>query len=251
MEKTNAHFNMNDPHVVSVIYHVDHDSSVDYMSASPLCHETEQFRICIEDGTARFELKEHFATAEAACEVVEPYIEKWEFEAGLRTRPDQFKLHFGHAEIIDRNPPPPTPGTISISATFSSPPVSMSVAVTKVATNYPAPPSECASDPNNPDVITMYHRYELYRLGREPLVSMAYFCLTVLEEGFQNNRRGKAAQKYCIDKSILDKIGELTGKKGGLDARKAIGTKTELTTQEQQFLKKSLAKIIFCQFFLL
>ena len=166
---------MNGPHVVALIYHVVHDNSVSYESAPSLCHETEQFRIRVANGTARFELKEHFSTEEAARELVNPYIRKWEFEAGLRTRPNRFRLHFGPAKIIDRNPLPPEPGTISISAIVSLPSVTVSAALTHGLPNYPAPPSECVTDPDDSDVATMYHRYENYLMGREKLRGMAYF----------------------------------------------------------------------------
>ena len=236
---------MNDPHVVALIYHVVHDQSVDYKSASCLCYSTEQFRICVADGTARFELKEHFATKVAAREVVDPYIRKWEFETGLRKRPDQFRLHFGHAEIIDLNPPPPPPGTIPVSATFSSPPGTMSVALATVVSNYPAPPSECAIDPDDPDVATMYHRYERYRLRRELLPSMAFFCLTMFESRYQGRRN--AAKTCRVDVAILHTIGKLTEEKGGTEARKAKGAERDLdlTRQEKQFLEQAIEKIIF------
>ena len=214
---------MNGPHVDALIYQVDHEKSVDYTSASPLCHETERFRIRFEDVTARFEPNGHFATEEAAREIADPYILKWEFEAGLRTRPDQFRLHFAHAEIVDRNPSPHTPGGKTIFATAS---ISVSLTVraeaTLVVPKCPPPPSECAVNPDDPNVVTMYHRYEGYCLRREPLPSMAYFCLTMLTAMLCNGSK-EASQKFSISRNVLEEVAKLSSYKGGFEARKAGG----------------------------
>ena len=55
---------MNDPHVLTLHYRVEHRESVSYEKAAPLDHDSEQYRVQIEDRRARFELKEHYATAE-------------------------------------------------------------------------------------------------------------------------------------------------------------------------------------------
>ena len=238
---------MNDPHVDALIYQVDHEKSVDYTSASPLCHKTELFRISLADGTARFELNEHFATEEAAREVVDPYIRKWEFEAGICTRPDQFRLHFAHAEIVDRDPSPPTPGGKTISATATanfSVSLTVRAEATLVVLKYPPPPSECAVNPDDPNVVTMYHRYEGYRLRREPLPSMAYFCLTMLTAMLCNSPKD-ASQKFCIRRNVLEEVAKLSSYKGGLEARKADAVDNELTKDERRFLEEAVRKFIF------
>ncbi len=101
---------MNDPHVVALNYSIKHDSSVDYSEALPLDHEEEAFRIRIEDKLVRLELKEHYPTEEAARQAVDCYIRSWELNTALSGQPGQFELTFQGADIVDRNPPPPTPG---------------------------------------------------------------------------------------------------------------------------------------------
>ena len=231
---------MNDPHVVALVYRIENDPSVDYSKAPPLDHEEEQFRLHIEDQEVRFELKVHCATSEAARTIVEPYIRSWELDAGLRTH--RFKLRFEKPEIVDRNP---TPGTATPApAYFNITIPTAQVTVTAVVPSYPQPPSGLTLDPNNPDVTTMYDRYTSYRENREPLTSMAYFCLTMLTKHLNRGRK-KAATKYRIHDSILKDIERLSSIKGGpTGARKAEGVSQDLTAAESRFLREAVEVMI-------
>ena len=231
---------MNDPHVVALTYSIEHGSSVDYSNASPIGHEEEGFKIRVEDKQVRFELKEHYATVKAAREAVEPYIRSWELDASLGRQPGNFKLTFDRPEIIDRNP---TPGIVSIGfyARAGTPSVSMSATVTR---SYPQPPTGITLESEDPDVQTMYARYEGYCQRRELLASMAYFCLTMLETRLCRGRQS-AANKYEIDKNVLNRVGDLTANKGGkMAARKAAGVTDDLTSQESRFLEEAVKSII-------
>ena len=120
----------------------------------------------------------------------------------------------------------------------------MSVALTRCALNYPTPPSGVNS--RDPNVQTMHQRFMGYRQGNEPLASMAYFCLTVLEyaTGQKRNRRKAAVQKYKIDLSVLNKIAELSSERGGSGARKADGVDKDFTNKERAFLKQAIKEMI-------
>lgn len=235
---------MNDPHVVALIYRVEHGNSVNYGEAQPLIREEPAFRVEVKDNQARFELKDHYTTEEDARNAIKDYIDDWGFDACLEYSPDYFRLEFDSAEIVDRNPPPPTPGMKDIAVTFRGAPGTWSVALTKLAHSYPAPPS--GVNFRDPNVQTMHQRYMGYRQGNEPLASMAYFCLTVLEHstGQKKNRRRAAAKKYQIDLSVLNKIGWLADGKGGPSARKAKGVAKNFTSQERTFLKQAIQRII-------
>ena len=106
---------VNDPHVVALLYRVDHGKSVSYQDAEPLLLDEPAFRLEVKDGQARFELKEHYATQEDALKSVEDYIQNWEFDASLESGPGSFRLKFQKAEIVDRNP---TPDVIDLSYSF-------------------------------------------------------------------------------------------------------------------------------------
>ena len=85
---------MNDPHVVALIYRVEHGDTVAYDEAAPLVREEQAFRLEVEDKRARFVLKDHYATEAEAREVIEEYIHIWEFDACLDRGPDFFRLRF-------------------------------------------------------------------------------------------------------------------------------------------------------------
>ena len=221
---------MNDPHVVALIYNVRHKESVDYGEAKPLAFENDQFLVQAKDGKARFEMKDHCATEQKAREAIEPFIQDWEFDAGLQRDPDCFLQDFEKAEIIDRKP---TAGVTEANAEparwhFST----SSSKVTVSPPTYPSPPT--GIDSNNPDVQTLYLRYKNFRGGGESLPSFAYFCLTVLEHPFtppQKGKRLRAAASYGIDVDVLDRIGELSSTKGGSGARKREGVDAPLTDE--------------------
>ena len=235
---------MNDPHVVALIYRVEHGNSVDYREAKPFIRDEPAFRLEVKDNQARFELKDHYATEEDARHAIKHYIDNWEFDACLEQGPDSFRLQFEEAQIEDRNPPPPKPGVKNIAVTFRGGASTVSIALTKVALNYPAPSS--GVNFRAPNVQRMYERYMDYRRGKEHLASMAYFCLTVLGE-CSKKKKGwleAAAKKYQIDMPALKKISELSSIKGGLGARKADGVDDDFTSQEIAFLRQAIKQMI-------
>jgi len=64
----------------------------------------------------------------------------------------------------------------------------------------------------------MWQRYNGYVHGREPLLTMAYFCLSVLAWSARDwptfskrsHPRRRAAAKYAIELDVLDTLGRLT-----------------------------------------
>jgi hypothetical protein len=76
--------------------------------------------------------------------------------------------------------------------------------------------------------------------GSEPLLSMAYFCLTLLERG---DRRA-AAQQFAIDYEVLKKLGELTSTRGDHHtARKASAPLHPLTADEAHWIEATIKAI--------
>ena len=256
---------MNDPQVVALIYRVEHRNSVSYKDAAPLRYcQSPEFDLTVEDKIARFEFKKFYADEDEARKAIEPFIQQWEFETGIRWGPNNFSLRYKKAEIIDRNPSPPEPGekgfggsavlpvpTASAGVLFVGgsavlPGLTASTGVLFVNPHYPPPPAGGAVNPNDPDVKSMYNRYVTYCSGGEFLPGMAYFCLTVLEYKFKGKNgkkaRDEAAEKYSIHEDVLDKIGHLSAK-GGPTGRK--GGTVSLTEREERWLKESVKKIIY------
>ncbi len=238
---------VNDPHVNALIFTVEHGPSIAYAdSAPPIDHKEPGFRVTLNGGTVRLEFKEHYPTQEEALLRVRPYIQSWELDANLRSRPGDFRLRFERAEIIDRTPPPPlgsrahnvSAGPIQINWTVGR------ATVTLTRPTYPSPPAGVTLKADDPDVETMHHRLSGYYEGREPLGSMASFCLSVLEWKFTRSRRRSAAKAFFIDFAVLSAVGDLTFHKGGQDSRKASGIGSPFSPKEERFLEAAVKQII-------
>ncbi len=228
---------MNNPHVEALIYRVVHSETIEYQGTREI--ERCEFRVEIEDDQASFYMKEHFANVQDARAAIQPFIEQWEFEETLKSGPGTFSLWFDHPKMIDRDP---TPGIISISFHVSSgsPEVRMSVTVCKP---YPQPPSDVPMDIRDPDVQTIFNRFQGYRQGHEPLPSMAYFCCEVFTKRLSNGIKD-AADRHKISRNLIDKVNNLSANKGGDQARHASAIADLLTPCETQFLEKAVVAIV-------
>ena len=221
---------MDDPHVVALNYKVRHGPEFDYSGAKPLSVHTDRFDVQVNDDNVRFLIHAHHATEQEAREAIDDYIRAWELDAALDYGPSAFRLEFDRAEIEDRNPAPGVtfvrPRPLRIGVALGTPRI-----VAKPPT-YPAPPSKGLA--RSPDVESMYLRYAGYCEDREPLSSMAYFCLTVLEAstGQRRGRRKAAATKYCIDEQVLANLGQLCSAKAdpAPGRRKAAATHSRPTS---------------------
>ena len=229
---------MNDPHVVALHYRIRHHGSVDYSGAEKLTRDTPDFVLEIKDQKARFELRQHYATREEARGVVEPFIQDWKFDASLSRDPGCFELEFEEVEIIDRQP---TSGVVYGMAQPAKFKISIPPAKGKAyAREYPPPPS--GIDSSHVDVAVLFHRYERYKAGKEPLASFAYYCCTAIEQ--RGGGQDAAAKRYKVSKKLLRRIRTLSSTKGGTEARKAGGTGSPLTPDERRFLEQAVSRLI-------
>ena len=235
---------MNDPHVVALIYHIEHNKSVSYEDAKSFVCDEPEFRVKIKNKEVCFEFKKHYATESEARKSICEYIRIWELDAGLRHGPDYFKLKFDRSKIEDRNP---TPGEMEVSATITSGNPEWTINIIVAPANYPSPPSGLSIDC---DVRTMYNRYINYRRDRESLVSLANFCLTILEDTAdtridKKTKRQAAAHYYHISQKVLKRLAQLAAEKGDSEARKSKGVGNDLTEQERLFLEEAVKKMIY------
>ena len=237
---------MNDPQVVALIYIVEHGNGVSYENVVPLRHsDSPEFDLTVEDKTARFEFNKHYADKDKAREAIEPFIQQWEFETGIRWGPNSFRLRFKKAEIIDRNPLPPEyrSGPIQVRAeVFMEGELSVNAPIIRGMPHYPPPPAGDSFALDDLDVVKMKRRYDQYLLGRATRLDVAYFCMNVLEKKYGGL---PTAAKTCgISRSVLTEIKKLSSNKGGEDSRKAEGFDVELTSEEKKFLNLAIPNII-------
>ena len=189
---------MNDPHVKALYYKIIFGKNVDYDNSPPLFQNTDEFDFSLDQKSAVFAMKQHYATVKEARSIVEEYLRAWDILIGLEHDPGDIQLKFNHADIIDQAPSMSDKhfknfqGHCSIQ-THVSDTVSLHVSRGK----YPSFPKNFRA---SIDVETMYLRYKSYRQGRETLTSMAYMCLTILETSAGG--RIKAEKQYNIE-SVL------------------------------------------------
>jgi hypothetical protein len=215
---------MRHPHIARLRYRLEPiDDTSEFDNPPAVERQTDAFYMRLDDEIVQFSMREHHETEANARERVEMYLRGWEISAALQYggRPE-FRFVFEDAEILDLDPPPPplapppgTPQTVHLSAAAVA--VGAASATIRVTRrSYPRPPDDFEL---SEDVGVMWSLYDSYRQGHDRLLPMAYTCLSRLE--YAAGGRKQTAQRYRVDKKVLDKLGELTSTLGtGVEARK-------------------------------
>jgi hypothetical protein len=240
---------MNDPHIVSLIYRIEKAQTVDFDKAPPRSIDCGAFRITLDAYKAKVEMFDHFALAEQAREVVDPFLRAWKLSVDLGESGDRFKFVYERPEVIDRNPagkPNFLYGVVKFNV-VEKPVVHVS------RDKWPDPPQELKV---SPDADVLWRRWWRHReQEQEPLLSAAYWALTMLEAAPglaapakprpSSKRRQAASAFFNIDLDVLNMIGKLTSTRGGNDEeRKAEGRATPLSPAERQWLEATFRVLV-------
>lgn len=231
---------MNDPHVVALHYELTFGTDVAYQPPqSPIAYQHPSFDIELDGAHVRFIPKAHFGDKEAARAACDPVVRAWEVLIALEVGSLDSHLRYQKTEIIDRNP---TPGVIELHVESIASATSFGIAtLVRSLNHYPHAP-----DPAfhlSPDAEFLWHRYRMFKQGREPLLSMAYFVLTAVEA--PAGGRKAAATAFNVDENILRKIGELSSTRGDkLSARKHAITVVPLGSDKAAWLQRAVEKLI-------
>jgi hypothetical protein len=234
---------MNDPHVEILVYQLDYASNVSYQNAEPIDVDYGEFAGRLENDQLICDMKLHYPTIENARAAVEGYLHSWEIHVALDFGRGEFQFVYKDAKVIDRNPPAPgedikihVSSAIHVTSSVGSP----TLHVTRG--KYPQPPILFEI---SPDVDTLWKRYEMYLDKKEPLCSMAYFCLTVIQT--KAGSRANAARLFFIDENVLDKLGELTSIRGDLLTARKINpgsTPSPLSDKENKWIEAAIKLLI-------
>ena len=98
-------WNMPDLHVEWLEYELT--SNCEFSDPPPLDWDTPLFAATLDRGILRLNLKDHFATEDAARLVVEPFLKDWEFHIALRFGQRGIGFAFKNSRTVDRDPPQP------------------------------------------------------------------------------------------------------------------------------------------------
>jgi hypothetical protein len=186
-------------------------------------------------------MKQHFASIQDARNAVEPYLRSWEIASGLTIGREELQFKYDSAHVMDRNPPTGNMNSATLNVTLDGVSlVAIGVVHPLKRTNYPNPPTRFQTNPN---VETMWHRYQEYVAGREPLQAMAYFCLTVMEHYAGGGKAGFCS-KYQVDRTVRDTLGDLTSDRGTpTEARKMTGG-APITDKERAWIDAAVKAFI-------
>jgi hypothetical protein len=153
---------------------------------------------------------DHYSSGTEARAVIDPFLRAWELDADLTRNIGSIRFKYLSVHKIDRNPPSPTPGSMSVALETAGLVVTgdaVSLHITQ--STYPSPPTNFRT---TPEVELAYGRWRAFRDGREPLQSMSYAILTLVE--FIGGDRRQAASTFKVNYRVLDTIARLSSTKG-------------------------------------
>lgn len=234
---------MRDPHVEAVYFKVSSGEDISYENPEPLSFPNHLGEFRLADGMLKVVPAEHFGSGQEASQAIEPFLRAWEIEADLKKNLGMIRFTYSHVDLIDRNPPlPGEPQPIQTVGFCSGVAIAENIHIHVALGRYPEPPERFSASEHAQHA---YRRWLRYRSGQEPLQSMAYFILTLLQELAGN--RAKACVQFMIDRAVLDQVGELSSEKGSaLTARKAKSTDfDELSHLDQEWLERAVKRLIF------
>lgn len=240
---------MNDPHVEMLKYDLVVDSeTLELKDPAPISGSEEDFDWTLADGVLKTRMKTHHATISEARQPVDAFLDSYVVYHELHNQ-GGFSFQYRSAKMIDRDPPPVEPGSVRvICATATGSGVSgVSIRATIVRHSYPNPPDNFSIDP---DVRSMWHRYQMYLNGQDQLTNMSHFCLTALQRATgvdgRNPSRKEAEKLYGIDFDVLSTLGDISTDVGtDVTARKATRKHDRPHTPEEwRFMEEVVKEMI-------
>ena len=229
---------MRDPHVTAIRYKVGSVETISYDNPKPMSFSNHLGEFSLSNGTLRITPAEHFADEKETRTAIEPFLRAWEISTDLNSNFGMIRFEFECVELVDRAPRPPG-GSIVVTLEGASMILMGSSAVLRLTCReYPNPPTAFSA---TPEVMHAYRRWLRYREGNEPLQSMTYFVLTLLESAAGG--RQLASRTFQIHVDILNMMGRLSSTKGdAMTARKASSPNQfqDLSLAEKQWLEEAV-----------
>jgi hypothetical protein len=222
--------------IEKLIYRLETTPNSIYSDAPDVTFECPAFKVVTTGQTVEVTLKTVCRTVSEAEKVVDDFMLRWEMTAGLRYHPGEIRLIRTGEKIVSDGP------LVGEQTVVFGGSISLGTQVHMVIRRGALPPFPDKDFHLSPDVVSMYTRYQGYTERREPLLSMAYMCLTILEAG--EGGRKKAAAKLAVDERVLKKLGELTSTRGGSEARKADGISAPLSEAERVWVEATVKLMI-------
>lgn len=233
---------MRDPHVEALYFKVSSAKDISYENPEPLSFSNHLGDFCLANQMLKVLPAEHFPTGQEASYAIEGFLRSWEIEVDLKRNLGTIRFTYSHADTVDRSPPVLDEPQVVHFQGRSVIAIGATANCHLVLKRYPEPPvlfsaSEYAH--------YAYRRWLGYRNGSEPLLSMAYFILTLLER--QAGGRTNACVLFNVEREVLDRLGQWSSERGSaLTARKAKSTDfDDLSQIEREWLEQAAKRLIF------
>lgn len=234
---------MRDPHVEALHYKIGTGDGCSFGDPPPVAFTNHLGEFALADGTLTIRPRDHYANGEEARAVFDPFVRAWELHADLTKTLGSIRFTFAGVRKIDRHPPPPKAGSETLSVhgedvLHLTEVVSMSIKQHE----YPLP---SPSFRTTPEVEQASRRWQAFCAGREPLQSMAYAVLTLVQS--LAGDRQKAAAAFAIAPDILNTIGRLSSTKGDATTTRKFGAGLPLqplTGTESHWLEAAVRRLV-------
>ncbi|MGD9711832.1 MAG: hypothetical protein AB7V46_07185 [Thermomicrobiales bacterium] len=246
-----------DPTVLALYYKVSPVELVEFENLALGQFTNDGFDIEIDDaGNARMAPTSHYATEAEARNALEPLLRAWEINAAIQFGDGRirFTFRFKNSTIQDRAFGDGKNLTATLSAQSQ---LTANAVISEKHERLPTPPSNFAlSD----EVERIWFRWTAYREGREPIASVAYYCITVLEnwiileQAQLGNSIGKrevrrhAGSRLGFENAVLNDFAELCSEVGDYSQRRKEHAhddtlKRPFTETEIQWMERILLKV--------
>ena len=230
---------MGDRIVKEIHYALTLSDSISFEEAPAVEEDYPDFKLKLERDTLTATMTTRFTTAQDAKRKVEETLRAWELDYMLANGAKDISFQFKNIVWQAEDEHPSDGKRILHAEVGEFMAIGNTVSFHLTRRTYPAPPRKLAY---TPDVKSLAERYLGYLAGTEPLLSMGYFCWTLLKDG---ENLDTTAGKYSIDKSVLKKLGDLTSNRGNtLTARKFSPGMQDLSPGEEQWVKAAIALLI-------
>jgi hypothetical protein len=234
---------MRDPHVEAVYYEVGTGEGISFGDPPDIRISNHLGAFEVSNGKLSVYPVQHFPSGAEARAVIDPFLRAWELDSDLTRNIGSIRFKFLSVRKVDRDPP--APGTGELSAAFEGTGVlaiggNVSVHITQ--NTYPAPPTDFRT---TPEVELAYGRWRAFREGREPLQSMAYAVLTLMES--MAGGRKQAASTLQVDARTLETIGRLSSTKGDAATIRKFGKGLQLqdlSGGESSWLEAAVRRLV-------
>ena len=233
---------MRDPHVETMHYEIGSGEGISYRDPEPLSFSNHLGTFDTAENKLRITPAEHFADEDEAKSAIDPFLRAWEIHADLTSNIGMIRFKFERVDLVDRDPPPPGSSVVIQLKGASMLLLGASASLHLTCRKYPEPPKAFGA---TPVVQQAYRRWLRFRDGKEPLPSMSYFVLTLLES--VAGGRQAAARAFAIDAIVLGTIGRLSSTKGDESTARKAGKDNqfqELSGAEKHWLEEAIRRVI-------